>query len=79
MICPVFERIWKASDPGRARLIKMHHPDEFPRIKVWAKAEPSPNSSKMCNCCGRPKRQCWAEVNTALVLGQRRATRRFSW
>ena len=34
MICPVYERICKASDPGRARLLKMYHPDEFPRIKV---------------------------------------------
>ena len=49
MICPVYERVWKASDPGRARLIKMYHPDEFPRIKAWTKAEPSPNSSKPCN------------------------------
>jgi hypothetical protein len=79
VICPIFERIWKASDPGLAQLIKRFHPDEFPRVEIWSKAEPRPNSSKLCPQCGRPKRVCWAEVNTALVLGQGRAQRGFSW
>jgi hypothetical protein len=79
VICPVYSRIWQSTDPGRARLIKMYHPDEFPRIKAWTKAEPAANSSKLCPQCGRPKRQCWSEVNCQLVLGQGRAQRGFSW
>jgi len=79
MICPVFSRLWQSTDPGRARLIKMYHPDEFPRVEAWTKAEPSPNSSKLCPQCGRPKRQCWSEVNCQLVLGQGRAQRGCSW
>jgi len=34
MICPVFSKLWQSTDPGRARLLEMFHPDEFPRIKV---------------------------------------------
>ena len=79
MICPVYERIWQSTDPGRARLIKMYHPDSYPRIEVWTKVEPALNSLKLCPQCGRPKRQCWSEVNCQLVLGQGRATRGYSW